>query len=250
MEHLYIQTLKWMDFQLARLASQVPPPARVNRDGACAYDYIEKSAQQAIVQKIARVISGLKASLLLLELGYLQEQAALCRMINEFEEDIRFLSIASGLSPAPTLLKRYLDAFFSETDPVAALRAGSRVKGQNLVGRKDIVNFFAVNSGNAVDQFKSSNTALAIGFVFSGYVHGMSRHIMEMYNPATDRFDPGPSVGHPLHSDHQHDIWNYFYRAILMFIWAAVAFNDQVLLDATKFQDSQFKSLSGDRVDF
>jgi hypothetical protein len=55
------------------------------------YRYKEKSIYQAIVQKSAGVITGLQAIRLLNKSGYLQEQAALQKTLDEFEEDIAFL---------------------------------------------------------------------------------------------------------------------------------------------------------------
>lgn len=56
------------------------------------FRFKEKTIQHAIVQKLARVVSGLHAARLLLENGLLQEQGAVLRMIDEFPEDIMFLA--------------------------------------------------------------------------------------------------------------------------------------------------------------
>jgi hypothetical protein len=52
-----------------------------------------KGSPQAIVQKMTKVVSGIRASLVLLTRGYIHEQAALCRTVDESREDISFLSL-------------------------------------------------------------------------------------------------------------------------------------------------------------
>ena len=63
---------------------------------------------------MATVISGLRAALLLLEHGYVQEQAALQRILDEINEDIIFLMLGSTIDKITPLHQRYLDAFFKE----------------------------------------------------------------------------------------------------------------------------------------
>jgi hypothetical protein len=86
MNALYLQTLHNMESTLAALAKRVSPPQHVPILDSFAFRYLEKSIQQAIVQKLARVISGLYAARILLENGLIQEQAALQRMLDEFQE--------------------------------------------------------------------------------------------------------------------------------------------------------------------
>lgn len=89
---LYDQALLNMENTLHALAARVPQPQRVPHMGSIAYRYIEKSIHQALVQKLARLISTLHAARLLLREGFVQEQAALQRILDEINEDITFLS--------------------------------------------------------------------------------------------------------------------------------------------------------------
>jgi hypothetical protein len=74
MDELYLQTLRNMESTLAGLAKRVPPPQRVPILDSFAFRYVEKTIHQAIVQKLARIISGLHAARILLESGFLQER--------------------------------------------------------------------------------------------------------------------------------------------------------------------------------
>lgn len=84
MDDLYLQTLRNMESTLSGLASRVPEPQRVPMGDSFAFRYVEKSIHQAIVQKLARVISTLHSARILLECGFIQEQAALQRMLDDF----------------------------------------------------------------------------------------------------------------------------------------------------------------------
>jgi hypothetical protein len=70
--------------------------------------------EAAIVQKCARLISGLNASLVLLRAGYVQELGAVFRMLDEFNEDILFLCQAIRDGQLTKLHDDYLDFFYQE----------------------------------------------------------------------------------------------------------------------------------------
>src|SRR5438874_6976690 len=95
MDSLYDQTLLNMGNILQGLAARVPAPKLVSLHGSPAFRYVEKTIHQAMIQKLARVVTSLHAARLLLEHGFVQEQAALQRMLDEFHEDISFLAYAA-----------------------------------------------------------------------------------------------------------------------------------------------------------
>jgi len=68
MDVLYEQLVRDMELAFDRLSGKVPAPQRVPfvRD-RFVFRYVERTAQQAIIQKLARTITGLRAALLLLK---------------------------------------------------------------------------------------------------------------------------------------------------------------------------------------
>ena len=92
MDALYVQSLRNLESVLHALEGRVGPPAFVDMGDGHAFRYRERNAYQAIVQKLARLVSGLYAARLLLHAGFIQEQGALHRMLDEFQEDATFLS--------------------------------------------------------------------------------------------------------------------------------------------------------------
>ena len=92
----------------------VPPPDKVRHGDTFVFRYREQTILQALLQKLARVISGLHAAWLLVENGFLQEQGAVHRMLDEFHEDILFLAFAVINRDQREIHQRYLDAFYKE----------------------------------------------------------------------------------------------------------------------------------------
>ena len=77
MDELYTQTLKILEQVVNTLAATVPQPKLVEIEKLRAFRYEEKTIHQAIVQKLARMVSTLAATRLLLNNGFVQEQASL-----------------------------------------------------------------------------------------------------------------------------------------------------------------------------
>src|SRR5438034_1697532 len=113
-----------MDAVFTSFAERVPPPHRVPYKDGFVFRYAERTAHQALVQKLARLLSGLRAARILLARGFFQEQAALQRMLDEFREDIMFLSLGVIRGELTELHREYLDAFYEEEfdndDPLKA----------------------------------------------------------------------------------------------------------------------------------
>jgi hypothetical protein len=247
MNQEYDQILVWMDVQLEKYLALVPAPVQVRIGRAVVYRFLEKSPSQAVVQKLARIISGLRAAEHLLSAGFLQEQAALCRMINEYEEDVVFLSLAGRANPAPDKLQQYLNAFYEEEASVDQWRSKQKVKGRATVSRQNISKSIARLANPNSDPFEVSNVSTALAYTFAGYVHGTSTHIMEMYDPVLRRFETLPRKDHPFQVDHEHDMWNYFYRGILSFEFGAYLLDKAELVEQCREYRALFENHTGRR---
>ena len=223
MDALYIQTLGHMESTLNDLAKHVPPPQRVPILHSFAFRYVEKTIQQAIVQKLARIVSGLYAARILLENGLIQEQGALHRLLDEFVEDVIFLAYAVISNDVTDLHHRYLAAFYEEEfdkpeDPVASTQK------RPMIPREKIRAYIARIEGSGLDPSRGVALTRTISKGYSGYVHGASPHIMEMYGGNPLRFHVSGMCETPPYKHSQHDLWNYFYRGICAFGLAAKSF--------------------------
>lgn len=234
MKTLYFETLDWMDQRIIEFFSQVPDPSPIHNGRGFHLRFVEQTTQQAIIQKLVRIVSGIRASNLLLKTGFIQEQAALSRIVNELQDDVCFLSIASLQIPIPipTILNQYLEAFYAEEDTIGQWRAKNRITGRNQVPRRKILKFISDHSGLGLGlEGTNSDSALAISYAFSGYIHGASPHIMEMFDHTNNCFRTDAWPESPFRQDHELDIRNYYYRGIISFALAAKSFGDDRSMD-------------------
>ena len=114
MDDLFQETLKVLEASFAALEGQVEKPRKVVFKHSFRFRYEQKSIHQALVQKLARTISTLHAARILLLNGFVQEQGALQRMLDEFEEDVLFLSDGVMRGQLTDLHEKYLSYFYEE----------------------------------------------------------------------------------------------------------------------------------------
>ena len=148
MDQLYRQALEIMRQAFDVLSRKVGNPQLQPTGRGYVYRYKEKSVYQAIVQKLARVVTGLQAISVLNKAGLLQEQAALQRTLDEFEEDIAFLCFGLIFNDLTELHKEYLALFYEEEldDPESAIRSTQK---RPMIPRKKIRAFVSKNRGGA-----------------------------------------------------------------------------------------------------
>jgi hypothetical protein len=109
------QMLELMDRTFQDFEASMPnKPEFVQLSFGEAWRFKEKNIYQAMIQKLARVQSSVRAALLLLNHGFVQEQAILQRTIDETNEDIMFLVYAVTNDSITELHERFLEAFWEE----------------------------------------------------------------------------------------------------------------------------------------
>jgi hypothetical protein len=146
------------------------------------------------------------------------------------------------------LMINYLEAFYEEEfdkpeDPI------SSTQKRPMVRREKIRAYIARIEGSNLDPSRGVALTRTISKAYSGYVHGASPQIMEMYGGNPPQFHVSGMRGTPLFSDHQHDIWNYFYRGICAFGFAAKAFGDEPLFSSIQCYRDEFARQSGRKND-
>jgi hypothetical protein len=238
-ERLYQHVLGCMDETLLRLAAAVPQPKRIPNLDSFVYRYSEKNIHRAIVQKLACCISSLRAALLLMEHGYIREQAALQRMLDELEEDINFLAFGLIQNDITDLRKKYLDAFYKEEfDPETGKQLATGRRGNPR--RKEVQAYLAKIQGD--DPYGYSQAMRTISKTYSGYVHAASPQNMDLYIGDPPRFHTSGMAGTYRHDEHREDIWNIFYRGILAFEYATKALGYDDLFEKVRDFSVHFAS--------
>lgn len=227
---LYRATGAELERVLQMLTRALPPPRKVPYLDGFVVRYLEKSIEQALVQKLARVPSSLHAIDVLLQAGLLQEQSAIKRMSDEICEDIIFLSLALNKGEVSDLHKQYLESFYEEefgipADPKASTQARA------MVPRKKIRAYIAQQEEYGTDPSTGVTLGRTISKAYSGYVHAASPQIMEMYGGHPPRFLSQIPRDSQLYQDAANDSWNYLYRSVIAFGMAAVALRHNVARD-------------------
>lgn len=149
---------------------------------------------------------------------------------------------ARSTAPLTPLHRDYLDAFYMEEFDVPGQPMKSSQK-RPMVSR-DKIHAYLVRVENAIGDPHTAQRAIrSVSKTFSGYVHGASPHIMEMYGGDPPRFHVRGLKHSPLYQDHEYDLWNYFYRGISAFGFAAKAFgDDELYAQITRYLDDFAKA--------
>lgn len=214
------QTISDMDKAVHELAGRVPSPKLVPFKDSYVFRHVEKLPKQAIVQKLSRIPSGLRAASLLCEAGLFQEQAAVQRMVDEIGEDILFLSLPLINNETTDHHNRYLEIFFHEEFDSSTGKALEVPKA--MVLRKTVRAYVAKHGGGDPDgHTKASRTVHKID---SGYVHAASPHIMDSYGGQPPHFHTEGMLGTIRETEYRWHLQNYFFRSVSSFVIAAQAF--------------------------
>lgn len=241
-DQLYDQALAHMERTVHRLAKRVPQPQDVPYKDGFVFRHVEKTVHQALVQKLARLVSSLHATRLLMTHGFVQEQAALQRVLDELQEDVTFLAFGVIFNKWAPLHDDYLAAFFEEEfDAETAIDSTQK---RPMIPRKKIRAWIASIEGG-FDQSRGVEVTRTISKAYSGYVHAASPHIMDMYDGNPPVFHMHGMLGTLRHVEHRADLWNYFYRAIIVFAFAAKAFGDDGLFSTIREFADEFSRISG-----
>jgi hypothetical protein len=228
-----------MESAFRQLESRVPAPRLIAVPMGPAMRYEEKTIHQAILQKAARLVSGLHAIRVLMLAGLGQEQAVIQRTVDEIDEDIVFLAQAVASGELTELHERYLADFWAEEfDEPTALASTQR---RGMVKRKNIRAAIARSSGlpdpSWQDTVKETNYKS-----YSGFVHAASPHIMDMCGGDPPRFHLATLRGTPRMASHGEDALNYFFRGHLTMAVAANAFGEAKLAESLLRASVSFES--------
>ena len=244
MEAPFQEILTVMENAFRRMERQIPQPKEVPYKDSFVFRYKEKTIEQALIQKLARVISGLHAVNLLLDHGFLQEQAVLHRTLDELNEDIMFLAYALTNDGITDLHNRYLKAFYEEEfdkpyDPVASTQK------RDMVPRKKIHAYLVRTTETGLDPSRGSALYRTLSKAFSGFVHAASPQIMDMWGGAPPKFSLNGMLGTPRVEEYKRDAWNYFYRGLISVTVVGKAFGDKPLVDSLLSCKEQFERAYG-----
>jgi hypothetical protein len=194
-----------------------PRPIPRVRSGIIEGRYEEPSIELALFLKLARAISLLGGLRLMVEHGMIQEQGILQRAIDEVDGDILFLSFGhqNGIE---TIHEDFLEAFWAEefenTEEVLSH------KRRLSVPRKRIEAWNSRQLGVS-DASTAQSVDRLIQGVYSGFVHGASTHILDLYDLESKRFRLAGLDNSPVRHSYVIDAANYPYRVLMCAVMIA-----------------------------
>ncbi len=184
------------------------------------FRYNTISDSLACYLKGVKLVSTLNAALVLLRDGYTQEIGALCRMADDFCNEIFFLLMPLDGDNASKDQNQFLEDFFQEEldQPSDPLR--SKQKRHNVPVRKIHTTFAKLakdelNPSDAQELLRTTHQA------FSGYVHGAYPHIMELYGGNPPHFHMSGMPGTPRVEEWRVQLTGYVYRTIMVSVFVA-----------------------------
>lgn len=231
-----------MERAFRRLERQVPPPVEQPWKDGFILRYRERSTEQALIQKLARQVSGLHAIDVLLLKGLAQEQAVIQRTLDEIGEDIHFLVLAVSDGKVSPLHERYLNDFWQEEfdhpDPIKATQRRGMVQRQKIRA-------YIARAGGSDDPSTADSVGRTVHKAYSGFVHAASPQVMDMVEGSPPRFQISGTSRRYRRAEHLEDAWNYFYRGLLSVTMVAKAFGDAPLVGDMYAYLREFETASG-----
>ena len=239
------QMLDLMDRVFCDLESMLPNKPKPTRlSFGMAFRYQEKNIYEAMIQKLARAQSFTRAARVLHLNGFVQEQAALHRTIDETNDDILFLVLGAINNDITDLHKKYLDAFWEEeVDETGNIMESAQKRP--MIPRKKIQAYLANNDGVG-NPSRGVQLARTLNKTYSGFVHGASPHIMDTYGGEPAKFHTKGMLGTPRFVELGEDLWNYMYRTFLSHIFVAMAFGAEKYVEILMAHKKKFEENSGD----
>jgi hypothetical protein len=247
MQRLFHAALGEMSEAFRVLESLVPKPEKVPFKGSFLYRFPTKGIEEAILQKLARIISALHASDVLLVGGFIQELGVLRRTLDEMGEDLLFLAAAVSDTTLTDNHRRYLEAFWDES--VMEAQLGQRTKKPDRIPQKKIRAHITNELAREANPSRAADNDESLSAFFSAYVHASSPVIMEMYQDLNRGDGPQFQIqglgSHPSVAGHVHDMWNYYLRGLYSCACVAKVFGSDSLLNKLKAFIIEYESSNG-----
>ncbi len=241
---LQAESVEEMSRAFRHMEARIVAPVQVPFRHSFIFRYTNKGIHEALIQKLARCISGLNAVAVLLTTGYVQEAGVIFRTLDEIQEDIFFLASAETNKALTDRHAQYLEAFYS--DPVFSRVEGSLdIPKPNLVPRKKIRAHTMNTLGQGVNVSQALAASEIVGTAYSGYVHAASENIMEMYDGDPPHFHTHGMRGTPRVSQCAVAAEAYIYRGLMATIVVAKTFGDAALVKTLYEFLAKYESSNG-----
>jgi hypothetical protein len=159
-------------------------------DGGFRWEFRERSPYVVLLVKSVRMISGIKAALLLADEGFVTESPCLLRIVSDLATEI--MAIAEGLlsGELTSSQQKFVDQFFEITPDTP--EEYERMEKQRYVSRNDLLKSYArlVNKASQ-DAERMLKLKRFLNKGYDGYVHGAYLTGTELYHGGMQSFITG-----------------------------------------------------------
>ncbi len=244
---VFRETIEICDRAFQTLETHIPAPIRVRHGDDFVFRYKEHIPEVVAIQKLSRISTGLKASVALLDLGLYQELGAVFRMLDEFREDVQFMCDAIRKQCISDIQRRFIEEFFQEEfdsgNPLESTQKRDRIPRRQIQAALANIGAEVLNPSDAQEVYRTlANT-------FSGYVHGSSVHILEMYGEDPPRYCLSGMCGTRHQRTFENTACEYFVRSLCAFFDAAMAFGrDDLAHCFQQFMEQRYGKTKGDSL--
>lgn len=214
-EDVLATTLKQLEAFYAEMHGAFAPPVFVNDAAHPRFRYNMHTDSLACFLKGAKLLSTLNAALILYRHAYPQEVGALCRMADDFSNEVMFILVPQGGAEVDQSQRQFLENFFQEELDKPGDPLGSEQK-RMTVPIKKIHAAFAKLAADEINPSDAQEMLRSIQQAFSGYIHGAYPHIMELYGGNPPRFHLSGMPHTPTAAGWENQLVGYVYRAIMI----------------------------------
>jgi hypothetical protein len=172
----------------------MPPRIVPEGDDLIRLEFRQHLPHAVMIGKSVRAVSGLQAALVLADLGYVAECAALLRMVSDFCSEVTAIGRAlnSG-GELPSAVRTFVEQYFTrKARTPEELAAEERTR---YVSREELMKAEGRSAEGAnLNGEQLRGVRRFLNMTYDAYVHGAYETTMELYDPLTGRFLVG---GHP-----------------------------------------------------
>jgi hypothetical protein len=177
-----------LDGWVQRLAAPILPPKQAAEpNGKFHWEFRDHSPYALLVAKAVRMVSGIRAALLLADSGSVTESASILRMVSDFATEI--IAVGEGImrGDLTTAQRRFVDQFFK---PLSLSLEESRTQEKEFyISREELMKSAVRLAKDAsLDGELLRDTMRALNRGYDSYVHGAYLTAMELYDGVTGKF--------------------------------------------------------------
>jgi hypothetical protein len=175
-------------------APLVPPRVVPEGDNRFRLELRQHIPHAAMIGKLVRAVSGLRAALLLAEAGHVAECACVLRVVSDFCTEVSAIgeALKRGGEP-PRAVRDFVQQYF--TPKARTPEAYAATERTRYVSREELMKGeVRLAEGTTVDGERLRTVHQFINMSYDAYVHGAYETAMELFNPRTGVFS---MRGHP-----------------------------------------------------